>query len=241
MSRGGEEPVGRDAGPVGGDDEDPVEDRTVVASRLDETVVVARRAPSADELDRTVVSDRLGRTVVASRSRDAAAPSEPRGEKRDRWSRGDEPDRSRGDEPDDRAAGGSFRGTRSGAGSAPSTGRRTGKGLDPSRRIPAVPGDVPWASTPVPEPGVRPGLPVVYGARPPADGGPEEPDGIRRRLGPPPAAPASPLAAEQAPRPALPSLERRTRRRRVVTLACYTAAILVSGFGLWGVAVLAFG
>lgn len=51
--------------------------------------------------------------------------------------------------------------------------------------------------------------------------------------------PAGGVAASNA-RAALPSLARRDRRGRVVTLACYAAALIVTGVGLWVVAALAF-
>lgn len=47
------------------------------------------------------------------------------------------------------------------------------------------------------------------------------------------------VAASNA-RAALPSLARRDRRGRVVTLACYAAALIATGVGLWVVATLAF-
>ncbi|MHA3724145.1 hypothetical protein ACXR2T_09730 [Leucobacter sp. HY1910] len=43
------------------------------------------------------------------------------------------------------------------------------------------------------------------------------------------------------PRAALPSLARRDSRGRIVTLASYAAAFVVTGVGLWVVATLAFG
>lgn len=51
--------------------------------------------------------------------------------------------------------------------------------------------------------------------------------------------PAGGVAASNA-RAALPSLARRDRRGHVVTLACYAAALIVTGVGLWVVAALAF-
>lgn len=115
----------------------------------------------------------------------------------------------------------------------------SGPGLDPERRIAAIPDRKPWEEGPAPERGVRPGAPVVYGARSErlGDSG-AGPDDLHRRLGDPPAARSVPVREH---RPALPSVERRARRLRRRTLLGYAAAVLVAALGLWGVAILAFG
>lgn len=111
--------------------------------------------------------------------------------------------------------------------------------LDPERRIAAVPGRAPWEAEPVPERGVRPGAPVVYGARSEHGGDlPLGPDAVHERLGDAP--PATPVHVREA-RAALPSMERRAQRSRVGTLVGYGAVVLVAIAGLWVVATLAFG
>lgn len=112
-------------------------------------------------------------------------------------------------------------------------------GLDPERRISAVPDRAPWETGPVAERGVRPGAPVVYGARSEYAGGAQPgADEIHRRLGDPPPATFVPV---REGRSALPSVGRRTARARIGTLIGYAAVAVVAVLGLWGVAVLAFG
>ncbi len=104
-------------------------------------------------------------------------------------------------------------------------------GADPSRD--------PSGGSPGPE-SVRGLPPVVYGARSPLSGAvPGGMDAVQRRIGPPPSGPWSPPPA--AVRPPMPSLARRFRRRRALTLAGYAAAVLVSVVGLIIVGTLAFG
>lgn len=80
-------------------------------------------------------------------------------------------------------------------------------------------------------------IPRVYGARAATtDGGPAAPDAVLQRIGPAPQGEAPPAIV----RPDMPSLERRFARTRLVTLACYAAAIVVSACGLWLMARLAF-
>lgn len=56
------------------------------------------------------------------------------------------------------------------------------------------------------------------------------------------AAPGDPAAAAGfAERAALPSMQRRARRGRTLTLIVLGAALVVSALGLWGVAVLLIG
>ena len=110
-------------------------------------------------------------------------------------------------------------------------------GLDPQRPIAPVPGVLPWE--PVAERGVSRGLPVSYGARPnaemPVQTGIDE---VSRRIGPPPAQRDVPVAQH---REQLPSLQERDRRRKVKTLAVYSAVIAISVLGLYVVAAIAFG
>lgn len=112
-------------------------------------------------------------------------------------------------------------------------------GLDPERRIGAVPGVLPWERGPEPERGVRAGRPVVYGARSEFAGASAAGvDGVHQLLGDPP--PARPVVV-RAGRRALPSVERRARRIRVRTLLAFAAVVVIAVAGLWGTAVLAFG
>lgn len=122
--------------------------------------------------------------------------------------------------------------------SARSLGTGTLPGLDPERRIAPVPGAAPWESLPAPERGVRPGAPIVYGARSGYAAAPEGVDEVHRLFGDPPA--AAPVPVREG-RGALPSMERRARRVRSRTLLCYAAVVLAAVLGLWGVAVIAFG
>ena len=125
----------------------------------------------------------------------------------------------------------------------PEAGRRWGsrkqQGLDPDRRIAPVPGTAPWDPELMPERGVRPDAPVVYGPRSEHLGdsvlGADE---VHRVLGAAP--PARPLAVRER-RAALPSLERQARRTRIITLLAGVAVLGVCVAGLWLVATLAFG
>lgn len=62
-------------------------------------------------------------------------------------------------------------------------------------------------------------------------------DEVQQRVGAPPGAGADALPE----RALLPSLARRARRSRIVTLSAYAATVALSLLGLWGVARLAFG
>ena len=62
-------------------------------------------------------------------------------------------------------------------------------------------------------------------------------DEVQQRVGVPPGAGADALPE----RALLPSLARRARRSRIVTLSAYAATVALSLLGLWGVARLAFG
>jgi len=107
--------------------------------------------------------------------------------------------------------------------------------LDARRRAPESP--FPHSGRSEPRFGVRPGRPVVYGARSDAFLAPDD-GAVTARIGDPPA-PAEPVPA--AARDALPSLARQNRRFRVLALAGGAAVLAIVGFGLWGVASLAFG
>lgn len=136
----------------------------------------------------------------------------------------------------------------SGAPASPSTEKKAEPGshigsesaaLDPRFRASGAPETAPWELLPEAERGVRPGLPVVYGAR---HGGSVAvlagPDEISRQIGRPPAATSVPVREGRA---ALVSVARRTRRVRVAVLGAYALVIVIAGVGLWGVAKLAFG
>lgn len=114
-----------------------------------------------------------------------------------------------------------------------------GSGFDPDRPIMPAPGTAPWETLPIGERGVTRGLPVSYGARHRTE--PElqlSVDEVQRRLGPVPQ--GHPVHLRQG-REALPSLERRDRRRGLVTLVLYAAALAACVLGLVGVASLMFG
>lgn len=117
--------------------------------------------------------------------------------------------------------------------------RIIGGGLDPKRPIAQAPGSMPWEQQPVGERGVAQGLTVSYGARVrtemPLQTGVDE---VQRRVGPAPEAQAVRVVEG---REALPSLSRRDRKRRLVTLAIYLGVTLACALGLVEVASIAFG
>ncbi|MBO1902745.1 hypothetical protein J4H92_12395 [Leucobacter weissii] len=119
-------------------------------------------------------------------------------------------------------------------------GEPVGLPLDAERRIGPVPERKPWEQVIAAEPGVTPGLPVPYAPRAVEAQQPfrADVDEIMSRLGPPPAARPVPVGDG---REDLPSLRRRGRRSRVVTLTAYGAVLVLAALGLWGVALLAFG
>lgn len=114
-----------------------------------------------------------------------------------------------------------------------------GTGLDLERPIAPVPGTMPWEMQPAGERGLSQGLPVSYGARmrteTPLQAGVDE---AQRRVGPAPD--ATPVYVVNG-RPQLPSIQRKDRRRKRITLAIYGGVILACGLGLWWVAAIAFG
>jgi len=84
---------------------------------------------------------------------------------------------------------------------------------------------------------LRRGPARVYGARAVNASAAVQPDEVLRRIGPAPA--AEPRYA--AERPPLPSLARRFRRERAVTLICYAGAVVLAAAGLTVIARIAFG
>jgi len=111
--------------------------------------------------------------------------------------------------------------------------------LDPQRRIAAVPGAAPWERGPAAVPGLHQGLPLPYAPRSPGSAAAEAgPDEVQRRVGPPPG--PSPVVARGG-RETLPSLERRERRARRLTLIAYPLVIVAASAGLLLIAILAFG
>ncbi|QZY51126.1 hypothetical protein [Leucobacter tenebrionis] len=86
----------------------------------------------------------------------------------------------------------------------------------------------PWRAVPAP----------VYGPRSATQRGDAPgPDAVHRRIGPAPSATAQPVVE----RPPLPSLAKRARRSRTITIIAYAATTALSVVGLWLVAALAFG
>lgn len=218
-------------------------DETVVVHRAalgerDDTVVVARR-PSDPVDDRTVDDT----TVVASgvargrASGDDAAKGVGRRARRRAAERAAERDAARAAEAARRDAAPSGDETAEARrhGSVPSRDR----GMDPTRRIRPAPGTNPWDAQPEGERGVAQGLPVRYGARTSTQTEAQRGlDEVQRTVGPPPPGSVVPV---RTGRQSLPSLERRDRRRRIVTLVLYGATVVLCVLGLWGVATLAFG
>lgn len=111
--------------------------------------------------------------------------------------------------------------------------------LDPRRIIVPAPGAAPWDAPAVGERGLVQGLPVRYGARSVGQGSSGfGTDAVHEQLGP---APEGQTVGVKQQRETLPSLRRRDKKRGLITLLSYVAAVLLSALGLWGVAALAFG
>ena len=89
----------------------------------------------------------------------------------------------------------------------------------------------------LPRPGVRPGLPLVYGAHSPAVVIPNPQEQLVAQLGAPPVA-AEVLSAERV---GLPSIERQNRRFRLLAVLGGAVVVVVVVGGLWGLARLALG
>lgn len=117
--------------------------------------------------------------------------------------------------------------------------RIIGGGLDPRRPIAEAPGSLPWEVQAAGERGVAQGLPVSYGARVQTDMPLEVGiDEVQRRVGP---APEAGHVEVMQGRDLLPSLQRRERKRSLVTLLSYAGVTVACALGLWGVASIAFG
>ncbi|WP_449276946.1 hypothetical protein [Leucobacter sp. GX24907] len=115
--------------------------------------------------------------------------------------------------------------------------RTAEEALDPHHRIERAP----WEAQP--EPGLRQGIPVVYGPRGEAPSGGSavglaSADAVQMRIGPPPSTDTAPL---HQPRPPMPSLAKRGRRAGMITLIAYAAAIAISVTGLTVIARIVFG
>jgi len=214
------------------------DDRTVVTSPNEQTpgdhTVVVNRPLTGDEVDdHTIVANQPENVGDATVVVAAPAPDSGRPSKRDRGSlrRGEgyaqPPSASNPappvEEPENR---GLLR-------------RIIGGGLDPKRPIAQAPGSMPWEDQPSGERGLSQGLPVSYGARSQT----EMPlhlgiDEVQRRVGP---APAPRHVDVVQGRELLPSLQRRDKKRALVTLVVYAGVAAACVFGLWGVAAIAFG
>ncbi|QIM19355.1 hypothetical protein G7066_13635 [Leucobacter coleopterorum] len=108
--------------------------------------------------------------------------------------------------------------------------------LDPHRRVKESP--FPQTEDALPRVGVRQGMPVVYGTRAELDEQySDETAALDAKIGPPP--PNGYVFVAQ--RDGLPSTERQNRKYSLLALGGGTAVLLVAVFGLWGVALLAFG
>lgn len=110
--------------------------------------------------------------------------------------------------------------------------------LDPERRIDAVPGRAPWERDPAPIRGVSAGASVIYGARSERMGDTRLGfDQITATVGP---APTQGQVGVRDGRSTLPSIEKRGRRMRILTLVGFGAVIVLAATGLWAIAMLAF-
>lgn len=225
------------------------EDRTIIVSQpvheaSDHTVVVNQSAPEVS--DHTVVVnqplhaddlaavsapdesvDEVGDgTVVVPAAAEAGSPS-----RRDR--------RERGEAAAQAATGSDPAPPVDAPREKRSLRRIVGGGLDPRRPIAEAPGSAPWETQSAGERGVAQGLPVSYGARVQTDMPLEVGiDEVQRRVGPAPE--ASHVEVVQG-RDLLPSLQRRDRKRSLITLLVYAGLTALCIFGLWGVASIAFG
>jgi hypothetical protein len=115
---------------------------------------------------------------------------------------------------------------------------RAGTRFDPHRVIAPAPGSLPWDEQPRGQRGLTQGLPVRTGARQltvmPVQWGEDE---VQRTVGPVP--PWQAVTIREG-RQTLPSLARRDRRARVLTLAAYGCVIAASVAGLLALAWTAF-
>lgn len=190
----------------------------------DHTIVVnqPQAGASSGRADPGIADDLVGDgTVVVAAAREETAPR-PRRDRREHPAAGSNP----------ASAVAAPKGKRS-------LRRIIGGGLDPRRPIAEAPGSLPWEVQPAGERGVAQGLPVSYGARVQTDMPLEVGiDEVQRRVGPAPE--ASHVAVVQG-RDLLPSLQRRDRKRSLITLLAYAGVTVACALGLWGVASIAFG
>lgn len=108
---------------------------------------------------------------------------------------------------------------------------RTLPSLDPQRRIAEVPGRAPWQKEPTPVRGVNAGSTIVYGTRSEHMGDTKRGvDYVHMTVGP---APEPHPVEVRAGRQQLPSLAKRSRRMRRLTLAAFALTIVASATGLW--------
>lgn len=212
-----------------------VSDRTIVVNQPiaesapeqvagDHTIVVnqPQAGASSGRADPSIADDLVGDgTVVVAAAREETAPR-PRRDRREHSPAGSNPASAVAAPKEKR-----------------SLRRIIGGGLDPRRPIAEAPGSLPWEVQPPGERGVAQGLPVSYGARVqtdiPLEVGIDE---VQRRVGPAPE--ASHVAVVQG-RDLLPSLQRRDRKRSLITLLAYACVTVACALGLWGVASIAFG
>ena len=212
-----------------------VSDRTIVVNQPiaesapeqvagDHTIVVnqPQAGASSGRADPGIADDLVGDgTVVVAAAREETAPR-PRRDRREHSPAGSNPASAVAAPKEKR-----------------SLRRIIGGGLDPRRPIAEAPGSLPWEVQPPGERGVAQGLPVSYGARVQTDMPLEVGiDEVQRRVGPAPE--ASHVAVVQG-RDLLPSLQRRDRKRSLITLLAYACATVACALGLWGVASIAFG
>jgi len=190
----------------------------------DHTIVVnqPQAGASSGRADPSIADDLVGDgTVVVAAAREETAPR-PRRDRREHSPAGSNPASAVAAPKEKR-----------------SLRRIIGGGLDPRRPIAEAPGSLPWEVQPPGERGVAQGLPVSYGARVqtdiPLEVGIDE---VQRRVGPAPE--ASHVAVVQG-RDLLPSLQRRDRKRSLITLLAYACVTVACALGLWGVASIAFG
>ena len=190
----------------------------------DHTIVVnqPQAGASSGRADPSIADDLVGDgTVVVAAAREETAPG-PRRDRREHSPAGSNPASAVAAPKEKR-----------------SLRRIIGGGLDPRRPIAEAPGSLPWEVQPPGERGVAQGLPVSYGARVQTDMPLEVGiDEVQRRVGPAPE--ASHVAVVQG-RDLLPSLQRRDRKRSLITLLAYAGVTVACALGLWGVASIAFG
>ena len=108
--------------------------------------------------------------------------------------------------------------------------------LDARLRVPEAPTPPPEHT--LPRRGISPGIPVLSPVRGLSEANASPGGVLSDRFGPPPASVQPPPPAQ---REGLRSTARANRRFGAGAIVGFAASILVAGFGLWGVAILAFG